>query len=86
MALLRAIRALQDLSAENDDQKVGIRIVKKALQNPARQIFTNGTYPCWRLSLAVAPGKRRPSTGGSVPIPGYLGDREPSAEFGQLKA
>jgi len=41
VALLRAIRVLDDLSAENDDQKVGIRIVKKALQSPARQIFTN---------------------------------------------
>ena len=41
VALLRAIRVLKDLSAENDDQKVGIRIVKKALQSPARQIFTN---------------------------------------------
>ena len=41
VALLRAIRVLKDLSAENDDQKVGIRIVKKALQGPARQIFTN---------------------------------------------
>ncbi|MCP4781709.1 MAG: chaperonin GroEL, partial [Hyphomicrobium sp.] len=41
VALLRAIRVLEDLSAENDDQKVGIRIVKRALQSPARQIFTN---------------------------------------------
>jgi len=41
VALLRAISVLEDLSAENDDQKVGIRIVKKALQSPARQIFTN---------------------------------------------
>ena len=28
-------------SVENEDQKVGINIVKKALQAPARQIFTN---------------------------------------------
>jgi len=41
VALLRAISVLDDLSTENDDQKVGIRIVKKALQSPARQIFTN---------------------------------------------
>ena len=41
VALLRAIKALDGLSVENEDQKVGINIVKKALQAPARQIFTN---------------------------------------------
>ena len=41
VALLRAIKALDGLKVENDDQKVGINIVKKALQTPARQIFTN---------------------------------------------
>ena len=41
VALLRAIKALDALKAENEDQKVGINIVKKALQSPARQIFQN---------------------------------------------
>jgi chaperonin GroEL len=41
VALLRAIKALDSLSVDNEDQKVGINIVKKALQAPARQIFTN---------------------------------------------
>ena len=41
VALLRAIKALDALNVENDDQKVGINIVKKELQAPARQIFTN---------------------------------------------
>jgi chaperonin GroEL len=41
VALLRAIKTLEGLKVENDDQKVGINIVKKALQTPARQIFTN---------------------------------------------
>jgi len=41
VALLRAIKALDSLNVENDDQKVGINIIKKALQTPARQIFTN---------------------------------------------
>ena len=41
VALLRAIKTLDGLKVENDDQKVGISIVKKALQTPARQIFTN---------------------------------------------
>ncbi|HVY43373.1 MAG TPA: chaperonin GroEL [Hyphomicrobiaceae bacterium] len=41
VALLRAISALDKLRTENDDQKVGIAIVKKALQWPARQIVQN---------------------------------------------
>jgi chaperonin GroEL len=41
VALLRAIKVLDGLKAENEDQKVGITIVKKALQTPARQIFQN---------------------------------------------
>jgi chaperonin GroEL len=41
VALLRAIKSLEGLNVDNDDQKVGINIVKKALQTPARQIFTN---------------------------------------------
>jgi len=41
VALLRAIKSLDGLNVDNDDQKVGITIVKKALQTPARQIFHN---------------------------------------------
>jgi chaperonin GroEL len=41
VALLRAIESLDGLNVDNDDQKVGITIVKKALQTPARQIFHN---------------------------------------------
>ena len=41
MALLRAIKSLDGLNVDNADQKVGITIVKKALQTPARQIFHN---------------------------------------------
>ncbi len=41
VALLRSIKALDAVKAENEDQKVGIQIVRKALQTPARQIFTN---------------------------------------------
>ena len=41
VALLRAIKALESLKSDNEDQKVGIQIVRKALQTPARQIFTN---------------------------------------------
>ncbi|MFN0217590.1 MAG: chaperonin GroEL [Hyphomicrobium sp.] len=41
VALLRAIKALDNIKVENEDQKVGVTIVRKALQTPARQIFTN---------------------------------------------
>ena len=41
VALLRAIKSLDGLKVDNEDQKVGITIVKKALQTPARQIFQN---------------------------------------------
>ena len=41
VALLRASKALEALKPDNEDQKVGIQIVRKALQAPARQIFTN---------------------------------------------
>jgi len=41
VALLRAIKALDNLKIDNEDQKVGVSIVRKALQSPARQIFQN---------------------------------------------
>ena len=41
VALIRAAKTLDELNAENEDQKVGISIVRKALMAPARQIFEN---------------------------------------------
>jgi chaperonin GroEL len=41
VALLRAARALEGLNHENNDQRLGIEIVRKALQAPARQIAEN---------------------------------------------
>jgi chaperonin GroEL len=41
VTLLYAGKALGKLRPENDDQKVGIDIVRRALQAPARQIFEN---------------------------------------------
>ena len=40
-ALLAARKALDDVKVENDDQKVGVDIVRKALQSPVRQIAEN---------------------------------------------
>ena len=41
VALLYATKALEKLEPANDDQRVGIDIVRKALQAPARQIAQN---------------------------------------------
>ena len=41
VALLYAIKALSKLKPENDDQRVGIDILRRALQSPARQIVEN---------------------------------------------
>ncbi|AHB49404.1 molecular chaperone GroEL [Hyphomicrobium nitrativorans NL23] len=41
VALLRAISALEKVTGVNDDQRVGVNIVRRALQAPARQIFQN---------------------------------------------
>src|SRR5271157_664463 len=39
--LLRAAKALQEIKVDNDDQRTGIEIVRKAIQWPARQIVEN---------------------------------------------
>ena len=41
VALLRALKSLDGLAHANEDQKVGINIVRKAIQAPARQIAQN---------------------------------------------
>ncbi|MET1025625.1 MAG: chaperonin GroEL, partial [Dongiaceae bacterium] len=41
VALLYAIKALEKVKYDNDDQKVGIDIVRRALQSPVRQIAEN---------------------------------------------
>jgi chaperonin GroEL len=41
VALLRASEVLKKLRTNNDDQKTGIEIVRKALSAPARQIALN---------------------------------------------
>ncbi len=43
-ALLYAIQSLNSLQPANDDQKVGIEIVRRALQSPVRQIAENAGH------------------------------------------
>ncbi|MGB3504695.1 MAG: chaperonin GroEL, partial [Xanthobacteraceae bacterium] len=40
-ALLRAVEGLKRIKTQNDDQKTGVEIVRKALSAPARQIAIN---------------------------------------------
>ena len=51
--VVRAVKALESLSAANDDQKAGIEIVRRALKAPARQIVDNagedGAYVVGKL-------------------------------------
>jgi chaperonin GroEL len=44
VALLYAIKALETLNVENSDQKVGVDIVRRALQTPLRQIAENAGF------------------------------------------
>ncbi len=41
VSLIRAVEALEGLSGENDDETTGIHIVKRALEEPLRQIVAN---------------------------------------------
>ena len=41
VALLRSVKALSRVKPENDDQRTGVEIVRKAIQAPARQIALN---------------------------------------------
>ncbi|EDP65380.1 feruloyl-CoA synthase [alpha proteobacterium BAL199] len=43
-ALVYAIRSLEKLKAVNDDQRMGMNIVRRALEAPARQIATNAGH------------------------------------------
>ncbi|TCR68152.1 chaperonin GroEL, partial [Rhizobium sp. BK376] len=41
VALLRAVKALDNLTTANQDQKVGVEIVRRAIESPVRQIAEN---------------------------------------------
>ncbi len=41
VALIRSLKALEKLNTANEDQKVGVNIVRRALQAPTRQIAEN---------------------------------------------
>ena len=44
IAYLRSLEALDDLDVENDDQRTGVDIVRRALEAPLRQIAENAGF------------------------------------------
>ncbi len=44
VAYLRALRALEDVEVENEDQRIGVTIVQRALEAPLRQIAENAGH------------------------------------------
>ncbi|MGE4063695.1 MAG: chaperonin GroEL [Rhodospirillaceae bacterium] len=57
VALLYATRALKNLKVENDDQKVGVDIIRRALEAPARQIAANAGYDGAVVAGKILEGK-----------------------------
>jgi chaperonin GroEL len=54
VALIRALQAIKDLKAENHDQDVGIKIARRAMEEPLRQIVSNaGGEPSVVLNKVV---------------------------------
>jgi chaperonin GroEL len=41
VAYIRAVEALKDIAVENDDEQTGIDIIKRAIEEPLRQIVGN---------------------------------------------
>tara|TARA_B100000965_G_scaffold335813_1_gene301842 strand:- start:485 stop:1501 length:1017 start_codon:yes stop_codon:yes gene_type:complete len=56
-ALIRALESLKELTGENEDQNVGISIVKRALETPLRQIASNAGEESSVIVAAVIDGK-----------------------------
>jgi chaperonin GroEL len=57
VAYLRSIPALENLQAENEEEKTGIDIVKKALEEPLRQIVLNAGLEPNEILQKVKAGK-----------------------------
>lgn len=57
VAYIRAISSLKGLKGENEDQKIGIDIVRRAVEEPLRQIAANAGKEGSVIVNAVAKGK-----------------------------
>ena len=57
VALIRAVAAIAKLKGDNDDQNVGINILRRAVEEPLRQIVKNAGGDASVVLNAVAKGK-----------------------------
>ena len=57
VALIRALSAFDDLEGDNDDQNVGINILRKAIEEPLRQIVANAGQDASVVLNEVAAGE-----------------------------
>ncbi|HSB22433.1 MAG TPA: chaperonin GroEL [Burkholderiaceae bacterium] len=57
VALLRALKGIANLQGSNDDQNVGINILRKAVEEPLRQIVANAGADASVVLNAVVNGK-----------------------------
>ena len=58
VALVRSISALADLKGDNQDQDTGIKIIKRAIEEPLRQIVANAGGEGSVIVAKVAEGKK----------------------------
>ena len=57
VALIRALSAFDDLEGDNDDQNVGINILRRAVEEPLRQIVANAGHDASVVLNQVAAGE-----------------------------
>jgi chaperonin GroEL len=57
VAFIRAVAAIRDLKGDNDDQTVGVNILRRAVEEPLRQIVRNAGGDASVVLNAVAEGK-----------------------------
>ena len=57
VALLRALKGIADLEGANDDQSVGVNILRKSVEEPLRQIVANAGADASVVLNAVVNGK-----------------------------
>ena len=62
VAYIRAVESLEGLKGDNDDQTTGIQIVKRAIEEPLRQIVTNAGGEGSVVVNKVKEGKGRSAT------------------------
>ena len=74
VALIRALSAFDDLKGDNEDQDVGINILRKAIEEPLRQIVANAGHDASVVLNQVAGGE------------GNYGFNAATGEYGDLVA